>query len=134
MQLLSKVAVVGLLSLCSAVMAECICKEDITSAEHHAEIAQNYLDVWNGNLGLVNSTFSSDVVVHADRFPLATGNGSAFLSINSRQDFVAFVERSRTGWDEYGFDLYKSAGQDLNVAIRWVMNGVVGANFTLLPT
>lgn len=123
---------VGLFSLYSAITVTCDCKPDVTTTEHYNQIIDNYLSIWSGNYNLTDSTLSPDVTLFGDRFPSSTGNGSDSLSVHTSQDFLGFIERSRTGWDEYGFDLYKSASQDLNVAIRWIMYGVIGGNFALV--
>jgi hypothetical protein len=101
---------------------------------HYEHMLSNYLNIWNGDLSLVDSTFSSTISVHADRFPSPTGKGSVPLNIASSATFEAFVRRARDGWDRYAFVPYKWVGGDNNIAVRWMLDGIVGANFTLFPT
>ncbi|KKK24330.1 hypothetical protein AOCH_002100, partial [Aspergillus ochraceoroseus] len=101
---------------------------------HHEYILNNYLDIWNGDLSLINSTFSPDLAFHSDRFPSSTGVGSVAIQIPTAQAFRAFVIRSRTGWNQYTFHPYKWAADGLNIAVRWRLEAVMGHNFTLAPT
>lgn len=47
---------------------------------------------------------------------------------------LSFVQQSRSSFDSYDFKIYKWAGSNLNVFIRWRLEAVVGANFMLAPT
>lgn len=119
--------------LAVATAASC-CNPHADSHSQRELIADNYLNLWNGDLSLINSTFSSEISVHIDRIPSSTGVGSEFTKISTSQEFLDWVKSSRAGWDEYGFTKYKSAGEGSNVAVRWIMNGIIGANFTQVPT
>ena len=105
-----------------------------TSPEHHGQVIKNYLAIWSGDLSLANTTLSPNLTLQADRFPSPTGSGSVPIVVNSAEAFTAFVQRSRTGWDKYSFVVDKSVANGLHIAIRWRMEGVIGANFTLVPT
>ncbi|KAJ5963850.1 uncharacterized protein N7479_003726 [Penicillium vulpinum] len=91
---------------------------DITSRAYH----DNYITVWGGSLLLIDTSFHPDVVLFVDSFPSASGNGSSATNVTNRNEFTAFVERSRT------------VAADHSVAVRWIMHGVLGSNFKLFPT
>lgn len=118
--------------------SESSCKEDVTSIEHHENLVANYLKIWNGeDFSLVDETFSPDVFVHFDRLPSGEGkdgDGSVPLEFHDRDAFLEFVKSSRTGWDEYTFQVYFSAAQGLHGAFRWGLKAVVGADFDLVET
>lgn len=97
------------------------------------QLLSNYLKIWNGNLSLLNSTLSPSITFNADRFPSPKG-GSEVFNIKTREEFSAFVSRSRTGWDKYEFKIYAWTGRDNHIAVRWTLDAVMGANFTALPT
>jgi SnoaL-like domain len=107
-------------------------KPAFNSPEHLALIKDNYLDVWNGNLTLLNETFAPVLQFHGDRFP--SGNTSTLLGINTREDFLAFVERARAGWDQYEFKVHAWVGHENHIAVRWIMDGILGQNYSLAPT
>lgn len=86
-----------------------------------------YLRCWNGELDLMNSTFAPDVHIYQDRLPTATGSES--MNYVDRQEFQAFIERSRTGWEKYGFEIIFWVAEENKVAIRWRQVSVMGANF-----
>jgi hypothetical protein len=100
---------------------------------HLKHVLNNYLSIWNGNLSLLDSTFSPTVTLHADRFPSVNGGSEAF-NITTREEFHAFVLRSRTGWDKYEFKIHAWTGHENHIAVRWKLDAVMGANFTILPT
>lgn len=104
----------------------------VGSLEHLAQIKDNYLAIWDGNLTLINSTFAPIIDFHADRFP--SGNTSSLLSISTREDFLAFVERSRTGWEQYEFKVHAWVANGNHIAVRWMMDGIIDENYTLAPT
>lgn len=124
------IALCSMLALPSALASSC-CRDDITTSAFHERLLKNYLAVWDGDLSLINATFHPDVVLHSDRFPSTTG--STIIQVNNRAQYKAFVERSRSGWESYTFDPIHSVAADHSVAVRWIMNGIIG-NFTLFPT
>lgn len=103
------------------------------SHEHQQSVISNYLKLWNGDSSVVDSVLSPRLSLHADQFPSPTGEGSVPIEVDSSEEFLAFVQRSRTGWEKYNFEVYKSAAQGNNIAIRWRLEAVMGANFTLVP-
>ena len=114
------------------------CNETIATNEYHAHIVSNYLRLWRGDLSILNETISPVMSFSADRFPASancsTGKGSAYLHLTSSSDFGAFVAESRIGFAKYGFDPIYWLGQENKVAIRWSLAGVIGQNYTRLPT
>ncbi|KAJ5626446.1 hypothetical protein N7528_003873 [Penicillium herquei] len=110
------------------------CRHDVTTNSYHEHILNNYLAVWDGDLSLLKSTFHPDVVLYSDRFPSSTGNGSDATVITNREEFAAFVERARNGWDSYTFNPITWVGGGHSVVVRWKMEGVLGSNFTLFET
>jgi len=126
--LLTLSGVVPFLSLSASAAPACgPCKPNIDTPEHYEKIASNYLNLWGGDYSLLNSTLSPTINFHSDRFP--TGQGTEELIWRTADEFRGFVERVRTGWDTYGFKVYKSAASDYNVFIRWRLEAVVGPDF-----
>lgn len=117
----------------SAATSSC-CRHDVATREYHEHIAANYLDVWNGDLTLLNATFSPGVTLHIDRFPSQTGEGSDPVEVGTSEEFRDFVEQSRSGWEQYRFVRHNWVADGLNVALRWRLEAVIGANFTRIPT
>ncbi|KAK1763058.1 hypothetical protein QBC33DRAFT_623268 [Phialemonium atrogriseum] len=72
--------------------------------KYHEHIAANYLNVWNGDLTLLNATFSPGVTLYIDRFPSQTGEGSEPVEVGTSEEFCDFVEQSRSGWEQYRFE------------------------------
>jgi hypothetical protein len=101
---------------------------------YHEHILEQYQSVWNGDLSLANSTFSPRITFHTDRFPSHTGVGSDPITVTTPGAFVGFVEQSRAGWDKYTFTTYRWVGDGDRIAVRWILDAVMGANFTSLPT
>lgn len=124
-------ALAPLLAISSA--ASC-CNPHAATQKQRDLIANNYLNIWNGDVSLIDSTFSPEISVHADRLPSSTGVGSDVLNITTSQGFRDWVTKSRSSWDQYNFIKYKSAGEGHNIAIRWTLDGIIGANFTMAPT
>lgn len=110
------------------------CFEPELVSTKNQRVLDDYLDVWSGNLALAETVFHPDVVLHSDRFPSSTGKGSNLISVTNREQFVAFVQRSRKGWKRYTFTPIRSTGDKDAVAVRWAMHGVIGSNFTLFLT
>ncbi|CAI7579153.1 hypothetical protein N7533_006577 [Penicillium manginii] len=110
------------------------CCEPEHDSTKNQRVLDDYLDIWSGNLTLAETVFHPDVVLHSDRFPSSTGKGSDLISVTNRDEFVAFVQRSRKGWKRYTFTPIRSTGDGESVAVRWAMHGVIGSNFTLFPT
>lgn len=109
------------------------CETELVNTRNQ-RVLDDYLDVWSGNLALAETVFHPDVVLHSDRFPSSTGKGSDLISVTNRDEFVAFVQRSRKGWKRYTFTPIRSTGDKDSVAVRWAMHGVIGSNFRLFPT
>jgi hypothetical protein len=124
-------ALAPLLAISSA--ASC-CNPHAATEKQRDLIANNYLNIWNGDVSLIDSTFSPEISVHADRLPSSTGVGSDVLNITTSQGFRDWVTQSRSSWDQYNFIKYKSASEGHNIAIRWTLDGIIGANFTMAPT
>lgn len=112
----------------------CCEARSFATQSHLEHISHNYLDIWNGNLALINTTLSPAISVHADRFPSPTGVGSVQLTISSSTDFAAFVERARSGWEKYTFVPYKWIGAGNEIAVRWRLEAIMGSDFALIPT
>ena len=129
----STIVGVAITVLAMAVSGECSPSRTIT-AQHRERILDNYIKIWNGDLSLVNETFSSAMTLQIDRFPKgARGSVALPPTFNSSIDFAAFVERTRSTLREYKIIPQKSVGEGRGIAFRWVMEGVMGDNFTL-PT
>lgn len=107
------------------------CVKDIGSFEFQQNLANNYLKMWGGDLKIAEQILHKDLVMHADRLPSA--NGSDLLRVTSREGFEAFIQKSRTGWSKYWFDLTYWVGNGNQMALRWKMNGIVGKEMPL-PT
>lgn len=123
------------LSCMPAITATPCCNASSYSTQSHYEhVLSNYLNIWNGDLSLINWTFSPTISVHADRFPSPAGVGSVPLSATTSADFEAFVQRARNGWDKYTFVPYKWVAGENKIAVRWMLDAIMGANFTLAPT
>jgi hypothetical protein len=118
--------------LSMAVVGECGPSRTITN-QHREKILDNYVKIWNGDLSLVNETFAPILTLQIDRFP-AGSHGSVTIgpTLNS-STFAAFVERTRSTLREYSIIPQKWVGEGRGIAVRWVMEGVMGDNFTL-PT
>ncbi|CRL18414.1 unnamed protein product [Penicillium camemberti] len=127
-------ALYSLLGYSGALAGSSCCGVDITSCSYHERLLENYIAVWGGNLSLIDTVFHPDVVLFADSFPSASGKGSSATHITNRNEFAAFVKRSRTGWKEYYFEPIRTVAADHSIAVRWIMHGVLGSNFTLFPT
>lgn len=93
---------------------------------HHARIVDNYLQLWYGDISVLNDTFSPHITFHGDRFPSSTGTGSEILELNTSSAFGDFVLSSRKGWKRYGFKPTYWLGEQNKVAIRWRLDGVIG--------
>lgn len=122
------------LPLALAAPTKC-CNKAVTSHAYHEKIMNNYLNVWAGDLSLVNSTFAPALTLHGDRFPTGA-HGSVQLApmVNSSAAFAAFVQSTRSGFDKYEFAVDRWAGDGLNVVIRWILKGVIGPKFKVVPT
>lgn len=114
------------------------CRADVNTPEYRAHIVSNYLNLWGGHIDLLNQTISPVLEFQSDSFPLSTncssGAGATHGNIHSSADFGAFVSGTRANFAEYGFDNDLSFGHENNVVIRWSLRGVIGQNFTVLPT
>ena len=102
--------------------------------KHREKIMNHYVSIWDGNLALVNETFAPQVSLQVDRFP-AGAHGSVNIEpqVNSSAGFAAFVNETRSRLREYKIIPQKWVGQDRDIAVRWMMKGVMGENFGL-PT
>lgn len=112
----------------------CQTEAQVVNTEFHQRLLANYLSVWGGDLALAETVFHPDVVLHADRFPSSTGKSSDLIRVTNREEFVAFVQKARSGWKKYTFDPIKWTGNEYSLAIRWAMHGVLGSDFKQLPT
>lgn len=113
------------------------CRPDVNTPEHRAQIVSNYLNLWGGQLDLLNQTLSPNVELEIDRFPLS-GNcstaGSRTVNVHSSAEFAGLISGTRSGFAKYGFNNDHSFGQDNSVVIRWSLDGIIGENFAVLPT
>ncbi|KAJ5927866.1 hypothetical protein N7466_006822 [Penicillium verhagenii] len=123
-----------LLTSSASSVGDVCCRGDVTTSSYHQKMLDQYLSVWDGDLSLVKSTFHPDVKLYSDRFPSSTGNGSTLTEITNREQFAAFVEKSRDGWSKYTFDPIRWVSSGHQIVVRWKMEGVLGSNFTLFPT
>ncbi|KIN05424.1 hypothetical protein OIDMADRAFT_25981 [Oidiodendron maius Zn] len=117
--------------VCARSVHECT-GSTISSRSHHASIVNKYLKLWKGDLSLVDQTFDPEITFNADRFPSSSGTGSAPLTITTSEEFGAFVNASRQGFEKYGFDAFYWLGEGNRVAIRWHLDSVIG-NYTRFP-
>ncbi|KAK2596248.1 hypothetical protein QQS21_006340 [Conoideocrella luteorostrata] len=117
-----------------AVASKC-CPGVFKTHEHHARILQNYVDIWAGNLSLIDSTLAPALSLQIDRFPTGS-HGSVPLAptINSSAAFSSFVQSTRSNFDKYGFTVQKWAGEDRHISLRWTMEAVLGDKFKAVPT
>lgn len=106
-----------------------------TSHSYHETVMNRYLAIWAGDLSLVNSTFAPSLTFSGDRFPTGA-HGSAQLApfITSPGTFAGFVQQTRANFDEYRFSVQRWAGEGVNIAVRWTLEGVVGESFKAVPT
>lgn len=108
------------------------CCDEVPSQEYNTKIADLYLQAWNGNYSQLDSTFDPSVHIYLDR--VLTGNGSTSVSVQSREEIQEFMDTARQGWDKYEFEpVWQTDGGGHILAIRWKLNGVMGAHFHL-PT
>ncbi|VUC30696.1 unnamed protein product [Clonostachys rosea] len=108
------------------------CRKDLNSNEYHKELSTNYLNMWSGNLTIAETILHPDLTMYADRLPSA--NGSDLIRVTTRDEFVAFIGKSRTGWQKYWFDMIHWVGTGDKLAMRWKMNGLVGENMAIPTT
>ncbi|CAI7626210.1 unnamed protein product [Penicillium viridicatum] len=94
----------SLLGYSGALAGSSCCGPDITSCAYHKRLLENYIAIWGGDLSLIDPVFHPDVVFFADGFLSASGQGSSVTHITNRDEFAAFVRRSRTGWKECYFE------------------------------
>lgn len=113
---------------------ESCCRSDVTSSSYHRHMLNQYISVWDGDLSLVKSTFHPDVKLFSDRFPSSTGNGSTLTAVTNRDEFAAFIENARVGWEKYTFDPIRWVSNGHQIVVRWKMEGILGSNFTRFPT
>jgi hypothetical protein len=107
----------------------------IITQAHRERMLNNYINIWNGDLSLVNETFEQAVTLQADRFPTGAHGSSQFApSVNSSTAFGAFVQGTRSSLREYKIIPQYSAGEGRHIAVRWVMQGVMSNHFTPVPT
>ncbi|CAI6089555.1 unnamed protein product [Clonostachys chloroleuca] len=90
------------------------CRKDLNSNEYHKELSTNYLSMWSGDLTIAETILHPDLVI--------------------RNEFVAFIQKSRTGWQNYWFDMIHWVGTGDKLAMRWKMNGLVGENMAIPTT
>jgi hypothetical protein len=115
----------------AASIPEYTCNKVLSQA-HRANMVANYLNLWKGDLSLVNKTLSPTITFNADRFPSSSGVGSANLNITTAEEFGAFVNSSRQGFEKYGFDAHYWLGEDNKISIRWFLDAIIG-NYTRFP-
>jgi hypothetical protein len=121
----------GANTVCARSVPECRIGK-VSTQSRHANIVNNYLNLWKGDLSLVNQTFDPEITFNADRFPSSSGTGSAPLIITTSEGFGAFVNASRQGFETYGFDAFYWLGEGNRVAIRWRLDSIIG-NYTRFP-
>lgn len=112
-------------------------REDIDTQEWYNKMQNNYFNLWAGDLNLAEQTLHPDVYIIGDRFPNGKTNSTELTDQfegRTIEDFIAFVERSRQGWEEYYFEVIHSVANDYNIAIRWRMHGTLSEDFNLFPT
>jgi hypothetical protein len=122
-------------ALASTGYADKCCSGRFTTHEHHEKILQNYVDIWGGDLSIVNSTLASNLTLQIDRFPTGS-HGSIQIgpSINSPAAFSSFVQSTRAGFDDYNVFVQKWAGEGNYISLRWTIKAVLGADFKAVPT
>jgi hypothetical protein len=121
----------SLLSLTVRAAPACCAKEFNIDAAYRQQVADQYLSMWGGEVALADELLSESVHLYVDRHP--GPNGTVPVPGNNREDFKAFLGYSRNGFDKFAFEKVYFAGDQLNVAVRWKMNGILG-NFTNAPT
>lgn len=121
----------GMLQLANALPS---CCPNVATKDFHKQVLDNYIGLWGGDYSVASKLLDPAVVVYSDRLPSSTGVGSTQGNITSRDQYVAFVERSRNGWQEYNFEVLRWTSSDDNLALRWRMHGIIGDNFTTFPT
>ena len=100
----------------------------VPDQEYHKRMIDLYLQAWNGDYSQVNRTFDPSIHIYLDR--ILTANGSISYSVQSREEVPGFMQQARQGWDKYEFEPVRwTDGDGYNVAVRWKLNGVMGANF-----
>ncbi|KAJ4249097.1 hypothetical protein NW762_012431 [Fusarium torreyae] len=106
-----------------------------TTHEYHKKILNQYVDIWGGNISLVNTTFAPEVTLYIDRFPTGS-NGSVEIGpyITNPASFAAFVEKTRSGLRQYDISVKKWVGEGYGIAARWAIEIVLGDDFKNVPT
>lgn len=74
----------------------------IGTQEHLRDVLDRYLNIWHGDLSLIDSKLAPTLSLYADRFPVANG-GSRPMEIRTAKGFRAFVVRYKIGWEKYEF-------------------------------
>lgn len=119
-------ALVTLSTLASTVSASCCAKP---TYKHQKKILDNYIASWNGDTSRGNATFDSDAKLFADRILNGTGSIDIY-PIQTSVGIMDFIQKGRFGWEKYQFELVNWAGgEGYNIALRWTLHGVVGADF-----
>ncbi|KAI9152009.1 Transcription elongation factor SPT5 [Paramyrothecium foliicola] len=122
---------VSLLAFATQAAPACCSKEFNIDQAYRKQIADKYLAMWGGEVALAEEILSPEVDLWVDRHP--GPNGTLPVPGANRDDFLAFLTWSRTGWDHFEFEPIHWAGDQQNVAIRWRLNAILG-DFINAPT
>ncbi|CAH0054158.1 unnamed protein product [Clonostachys solani] len=118
----------------SCAPTEC-CATKFNTPAHYDKVIHNYLNAWNGDLSLVNSTFAPALSLQGDILPNGAGGYSSVGElVHTASDFEQFIRRARSNFEVYTFTLNKWAGSNHNVVGRWTLNAVIADTFVLFPT
>jgi hypothetical protein len=104
------------------------CCGPVPDQDYHKQMIDLYLRAWNGDYSQINRTFDPLIHIYLDR--ILTVNGSVSYSVQSRSAIVGFMSDARQGWDKYEFEPVSwTDGHGYGVAVRWKLNGIMGAHF-----
>jgi hypothetical protein len=96
--------------------------------QYHETMINLYLQAWNGDYSQLHRTFDPSIHIYMDR--IVTNNGSISYSVQSRKEVQPFMDQARLGWDKYEFEPVRwTDGDGYNLAVRWKLNGAMGAHF-----
>lgn len=102
------------------------CCADVNSTAFHEQFVGKWLSFWNGNASLLNELAAPDMVMHQDRIPSATGNGSDVFPITSSEGLAQGMALAFQPYESHHFDLQGWAGTENRIAVRWMMTAVLG--------
>lgn len=115
-----------------AAPASCCAKEFKITPAHRETMMNNYMNIWNGDFSLLNSTLTDKIHFEMDRHPVATGSEPTLATTSG--EFLGLVMWSHQGWQSVNFEPVVWIGDGDIIALRWEYTAYMGANFTKVNT